>query len=53
MIAVLKHAIAIYGKDLEWTTVRPPLAELTTRQANLLAAELKAIGFAMAGCDQK
>jgi len=23
MIAVLKHAIAIYGKDLEWTTVRP------------------------------
>jgi hypothetical protein len=34
--------------------VRPPLVELTKEQASLLAAELKAIGFAMpeiqAGC---
>jgi 4-hydroxy-tetrahydrodipicolinate synthase len=47
MIAALKQAIAIYGNDPEWTRVRPPLVELTTEQAELLAAELKAIGFAM------
>ncbi|MGZ5003416.1 MAG: dihydrodipicolinate synthase family protein, partial [Chthoniobacterales bacterium] len=49
MIAALKQAIAIYGNDPEWTRVRPPLVELTTEQAELLAAELKAIGFAMPG----
>jgi hypothetical protein len=27
--------------------VRPPLVELTTQQAKLLAADLKAIGFAI------
>src|SRR5437899_1619345 len=47
MIAALKQAIAIYGNDLEWTRLRPPLVELTPEQAELLAAELKAIGFAM------
>jgi 4-hydroxy-tetrahydrodipicolinate synthase len=47
MIAALKQAIAIYGNDPEWTRLRPPLVELTTEQAKLLAAELKAIGFAM------
>jgi 4-hydroxy-tetrahydrodipicolinate synthase len=47
MIAALKQAIAIYGNDPEWTRVRPPLVELTTDQANLLAVELEAIGFAM------
>jgi len=47
MIAALKQAIAIYANDPEWARVRPPLVELTTEQAKLLAAELKAAGFAM------
>jgi 4-hydroxy-tetrahydrodipicolinate synthase len=49
MIAALKQAIAIYANDPEWARVRPPLVELTTEQAKLLAAELKAVGFAMHG----
>jgi 4-hydroxy-tetrahydrodipicolinate synthase len=49
MIAALKQAIAIYADDPAWRTVRPPLIELTPEQANTLAAELKAIGFAMPG----
>jgi 4-hydroxy-tetrahydrodipicolinate synthase len=49
MIAALKQAIAIYSNDPEWIRVRPPLVELTTEQAKLLATELKAIGFAMPG----
>ena len=40
MIAALKQAIAIYANDPEWAKVRPPLIELTTEQAKLLAAEL-------------
>jgi 4-hydroxy-tetrahydrodipicolinate synthase len=53
MIAALKQAIAIYGNDPEWTRMRPPLVELTTEQAELLAAELKVIGFAMPGIGTK
>jgi 4-hydroxy-tetrahydrodipicolinate synthase len=49
MIAALKQAIAIYVNDPEWARVRPPLVELTADQANLLAEDLKAIGFAMPG----
>jgi 4-hydroxy-tetrahydrodipicolinate synthase len=49
LIAALKQAIAIYGNDPEWSRVRPPLIELTTDQVKLLAADLKAIGFAMSG----
>lgn len=49
MIAAIKQAIAIYANDPEWARVRPPLVELTTAQAKLLGAELKAIGFAMNG----
>src|SRR6266850_5485817 len=49
MIAALKQAIAIYADDPEWARVRPPLVELTTAQAKLLATELKRIGFAMNG----
>ncbi|HEU5247243.1 MAG TPA: dihydrodipicolinate synthase family protein [Candidatus Udaeobacter sp.] len=49
MIAALKLAIAIYTNDPDWARVRPPLVELTAEQAKLLAAELKAIGFAMPG----
>jgi 4-hydroxy-tetrahydrodipicolinate synthase len=51
MIAALKQAIAIYANDPEWTRVRPPLAALTTGEAKLLAADLKAIDFAMPGVD--
>jgi hypothetical protein len=29
--------------------MRPPLVELTTEEANLLATDLKTIGFAMPG----
>ena len=49
IIAALKQAIAIYANDPEWARVRPPLVELTTEQAKLLATELKRIGFAMNG----
>jgi len=47
MIAALKQAIAIYTNNPEWARLRPPLVELTTEQAKLLAAELEAVGFAM------
>ena len=49
MIAALKQAIAIYANDPEWARVRPPLLELTTAQAKLLAGDLNAIRFAMNG----
>jgi 4-hydroxy-tetrahydrodipicolinate synthase len=52
MIAALKQAIAIYRNDPDWARVRPPLIELTTEQAKLLAAELNAIGFVMPGIGQ-
>jgi 4-hydroxy-tetrahydrodipicolinate synthase len=45
MIAALKQAIAIYTCDPGWARVRPPLVGLTTEQANMLAADLKAVGF--------
>jgi len=47
MIATLKQAIAIYRNNPDWGSVRPPLVELTTEEAKLLAAELNAIGFTM------
>jgi 4-hydroxy-tetrahydrodipicolinate synthase len=47
VIAALKQALAIYRSDPEWARVRPPLVELTTEEAKLLAAELKQNGFAM------
>jgi 4-hydroxy-tetrahydrodipicolinate synthase len=49
MIAVLKQAIAIDRNDPDWARVRPPLVELTTERGELLAADLKTIGFAMPG----
>ena len=52
MIATLKQAIALYGNDPKWARVRPPLVELTTKQAESLAGELKAIGFAMPGIER-
>jgi 4-hydroxy-tetrahydrodipicolinate synthase len=47
MIAALKQAIAIYGNDPEWAKVRPPLIELTSEQAEKLAAELEKIEFSI------
>jgi len=52
MIAAVKQAIAIYANDPAWARVRPPLLELTSEQAKLLAAELKRIGFAMTGMER-
>jgi 4-hydroxy-tetrahydrodipicolinate synthase len=52
MIAALKQAIAIYANDPEWARVRPPLVELTTEQAELLAEQLKRIGFGMNGMER-
>src|SRR5215471_21127079 len=49
MIAALKQAIAIYAEDREWARVRPPLVELTSQEATLLAEQLRTIGFAMTG----
>ena len=49
MISALKQAIAISANDPAWAKVRPPLVELTAEQAKTLAAELKAISFAMPG----
>src|SRR5437773_5307348 len=49
MIAALKQAIAIYRNDPEWARVRPPLVELSTEQAKLLADQLRTIEFAMQG----
>src|SRR5438270_7850161 len=47
MIAKLKQALAIYRNHPGWSRVRPPLIELTTEEAKLLAADLKTIGFRM------
>ena len=47
MIAAMKQALAIYRNDPGWSSVRPPLMELTTEEAKLLAADLKKIGFEM------
>ena len=49
MIAALKAAIAHFGNDPQWKTVRPPLVELTREQEGRLIPELKAAGFTMPG----
>jgi 4-hydroxy-tetrahydrodipicolinate synthase len=49
MIPALKAAIAHFGNDAEWKTVRPPLVELTAAQEGELVRELKGAGFAMPG----
>jgi 4-hydroxy-tetrahydrodipicolinate synthase len=49
MIPALKAAIAHYGGDAAWATVRPPLVELTQEQKTSLAADLDKAGFAMPG----
>jgi 4-hydroxy-tetrahydrodipicolinate synthase len=52
MIAAVKQAIAIFANDPEWARVRPPLVKLTRKQAELLAEQLKRIGFAMNGMER-
>jgi 4-hydroxy-tetrahydrodipicolinate synthase len=47
MIPALKTAIAHYGGNESWTTVRPPLVELTAEQKNSLIGELDRVGFMM------
>jgi 4-hydroxy-tetrahydrodipicolinate synthase len=47
MIPALKAAIAHYGGDPSWKTVRPPLVELTSDDS--LLEELNNAGFAMPG----
>ena len=49
MISALKAAIAHYGGDAAWATVRPPLVALTPEQTTALAAELRQKKFTMPG----
>jgi 4-hydroxy-tetrahydrodipicolinate synthase len=49
VMAGLKAAVAHYGNDPAWTTMRPPLVELAAEQQAALLSELSAKGFAMAG----
>ena len=49
MIPALKTAIAHYGDDPSWITVRPPLVELDEAQRPALTAALDAVGFTMPG----
>jgi 4-hydroxy-tetrahydrodipicolinate synthase len=49
MIPALKAAIAHYGGDASWATVRPPLVELTQAQQASLVADLDKASFTMPG----
>ena len=49
MIPALKAAIAHYGGDAGWATVRPPLVALTPEQRAALAADLGRAAFTMPG----
>lgn len=49
MIPALKAAVAHYGGDSAWATVRPPLAALTEEQVAALVAELDRRSFTMPG----
>jgi 4-hydroxy-tetrahydrodipicolinate synthase len=49
VIAAMKAAVAHYGNDPEWTTMRPPLTGLAPAQQTALLSELAAKGFAMPG----
>jgi len=51
MIPALKAAIAHYGGDASWTTVRPPLVELSAEQMSSLVHDLKDAGFTMPGLE--
>jgi 4-hydroxy-tetrahydrodipicolinate synthase len=49
MIPALKAAIAHYGGDASWATVRPPLVALTPEQSKALVSELDQRTFTMPG----
>ena len=49
MIPALKAAIAHYGADGPWATVRPPLVALSPEQARALVTELDGKTFTMPG----
>jgi 4-hydroxy-tetrahydrodipicolinate synthase len=49
MIPALKAAIAHYGDDPAWVTVRPPLVELDAAERADLTRRLDAVGFTMPG----
>ena len=49
MIPALKAAVAHYGGEASWGTVRPPLVALTPEQSRALVTELDATGFTMPG----
>lgn len=49
MIAALKQAIAHFGADSVWATVRPPLQPLTAAETTTFITELHDIGFTMPG----
>ena len=49
MIPALKAVIAYYARDAEWSTVRPPLVELTATQAQTVVDGLLKLGFDMPG----
>jgi 4-hydroxy-tetrahydrodipicolinate synthase len=49
MIPALKATIAHYAADAEWTTVRPPLVELTGAQQAAMVKGLGGVGFDMPG----
>lgn len=47
MIASMKAAIAHWREDSAWSTVRPPLVELTNEEAQTLINRLEKVGFSM------
>ena len=49
MIPALKAAVAHYGGDAGWSTVRPPLVALTSEQSRALVTELDQRKFTMPG----
>jgi 4-hydroxy-tetrahydrodipicolinate synthase len=49
MIPALKAAVAHWGGEATWGTVRPPLVALTPEQSRALVAALDAEGFTMPG----
>jgi 4-hydroxy-tetrahydrodipicolinate synthase len=49
MIPALKAAVAHYGGDASWATVRPPLVALTAEQSTALVTALDAWAFTMPG----
>lgn len=49
LIPALKAIVAHYGKDPDWTTVRPPLLPLGKEDSEKLIQALDQIGFSMPG----